>query len=253
MKMDDDFKDFAPKINSIKEQKKLSKKTKNDNKYTKISTDENTFESIELSVEKELPVTTINKTDDFIQANPIMIEKSQSFCYKRIGNTFAFLGDREGNPLFMVGPHWLMYFCFSSLVSVGVFLFNYAFWVYLHIVFKVAGIVIYSIFIISYTYTFLINPGYPKHDLGSRTGEPRGKYRFCQRCKMWVNVDKKTNHCFDCDICIEGYDHHCPWTSKCIGVGNLNSFYVFVISTFFIFAFLVCALTNAQKNRGKKY
>ena len=104
----------------------------------------------------------------------------------------------------------------------------------------------------SYTYTFLINPGHPKHDLDARTGEPRTKFDFCERCKMWVSKEKKVEHCLDCDICVEGYDHHCPWTSKCIGKNNINSFYVFVISTLFIFAYIVCALTNAQSNKGRK-
>lgn len=246
--MDEDFKDSQ--INSIDKQKKLSKQSKHDSIYTKISTDES---SIELGViEKEPPVLSVDRLDDFRQGSPILIEKSQSFCYKRLGNTFAFLGDRDGNPLLIVGPHWPMYFCFSSLVSVGVILFLYSFWSYIHIVFKISGVFVYSTFMTSYTYTFLINPGYPRHDLDSRTGEPRTKFDFCERCKMWVNKEKKVEHCLDCDICVEGYDHHCPWTSKCIGKNNINSFYVFVISTLFVFAYIVCALTNAQSNRGSK-
>ena len=46
-------------------------------------------------------------------------------------------------------------------------------------------------------------------------------------------------HCDDCDVCIEEYDHHCPWTSKCIGRGNLIPFYVFVGSTLILFFYLI--------------
>ena len=42
---------------------------------------------------------------------------------------------------------------------------------------------------------------------------------------------RRTFHCRDCDMCIEGFDHHCPWTSKCIGKGNIVPFYVFIVST----------------------
>ena len=244
-------------INRIQEQKKLKKITKHDTQYTKISTsDEGTFDAIELQIEKEIPITstsvspTFNSSiDDFKSANPISIEKNHNYFYKKLGNTFSFFGDRDGNPVFIIGPHWPMYFCFCSFISGGIYLFFYAFWSYLHIIFKILGVFIYCLFFGSYTYTFLINPGYPKHDLASKTGEPRNKYRFCERCKMWVNLDKKPNHCFDCDICIEGYDHHCPWTSKCIGRKNLTTFYIFVITTLFIFAYVVCALTNAQAKR----
>lgn len=232
----------------------ISKKAvKEQNKYKEISTDDGQLDTIDSRIEKDNVITTITKDeDDFIRVSPIKIEKSQKFCCKRIGNTYSFFGDRDGNPIIMIGPHWPMYICFSSIVTVGVILFLYTFWEYLHIFFKVMGIICYSTFIVSYTYTFLINPGYPKHDLDSRTGEPRSKYRFCAECKMWINIDKQTNHCFDCNVCIEGYDHHCPWVSKCIGRRNLNSFYVFIISTLCTFAYIVCAITNAQNNRSNR-
>lgn len=35
-------------------------------------------------------------------------------------------------------------------------------------------------------------------------------------------------HCKRCDVCIKGYDHHCPWTSKCIGKTNMKRFMFFV-------------------------
>lgn len=37
-----------------------------------------------------------------------------------------------------------------------------------------------------------------------------------------------TYHCKYCDVCIRNYDHHCPWTSKCIGGSNIRRFYFFV-------------------------
>lgn len=42
-----------------------------------------------------------------------------------------------------------------------------------------------------------------------------------------------TVHCEECEVCIEGYDHHCPWTSKCIGKKNLTYFYIWIFSSLF--------------------
>eukprot|EP00923_Selenidium_pygospionis_P055262 GHVN01096360.1.p1 GENE.GHVN01096360.1~~GHVN01096360.1.p1 ORF type:complete len:329 (+),score=41.27 GHVN01096360.1:268-1254(+) len=45
-------------------------------------------------------------------------------------------------------------------------------------------------------------------------------------------------HCEDCEVCIAGYDHHCPWTSKCIGEDNVCEFYTWVITGLLAIAYM---------------
>lgn len=135
-----------------------------------------------------------------------------------------------------------MYFFLTSLVTSGVFLYLYFFWNHITLLAKVYGFLNYFSFIISYTYTAIINPGYPMNSKGKRIGQPREEYRFCSECKFWVHTNKKVNHCLDCNICIEGYDHHCPWTSKCIGKKNRYSFYGFIGSIMLLFAFFLIGI-----------
>ena len=63
-------------------------------------------------------------------------------------------------------------------------------------------------------------------------------------------------HCQDCGVCIEEHDHHCPWTSKCIGRGNLYPFYVFVFSTLMLFFFMIIMsmyiVTSNNMIRGRR-
>lgn len=40
-----------------------------------------------------------------------------------------------------------------------------------------------------------------------------------------MDMKKYTEHCFDCGVCIEDYDHHCVFFSKCIGGGNIIPFW----------------------------
>lgn len=217
--------------------------------YSKISTEEELYiDPSDIKFTKEEPVPNIENSKNSFYNTAITIEKSKQFCCSKLGNTYALLGDREGNPLFIIGPHWPMYICLNGFVSGGFLLFFGYFWSYLNIFFKLLGLIIFGVFNGSYTYTFLINPGYPKHDLESKTGEPRNKFRYCGECKMWVNIEKHVSHCFECNICVEGYDHHCPWTGKCIGKYNLISFYVFVVSILFVFTYFILAVTNAQSN-----
>ena len=37
-------------------------------------------------------------------------------------------------------------------------------------------------------------------------------------------------HCDDCDVCIDGHDHHCPWIDNCVGANNHGVFLCFIIS-----------------------
>ena len=70
---------------------------------------------------------------------------------------------------------------------------------------------------------------------------------MCKYCGF--RVKPKTYHCGECNVCVEGYDHHCPWTSKCIGRGNIVRFYVFLIMVpiFMIYIFLALGTVMATQ------
>ena len=181
-----------------------------------------------------------NNLDKFSDSKKNQLSKN--YFYKKIGNSFSFFGNKNGDPLIIIGPNWHFYICFSFTMSALYFFVFVNFWNFITYTPKLIGIIIYLIFFISYTYTFLINPGYPKHDIDSRRGEPRNIFTYCRICKIWVNQQKNTSHCEICNICIEGNDHHCVWTSKCIGKGNIVSFHIFVIFTFFALGHAIITL-----------
>ena len=219
--------------------------------YSKIETNENCYidpKDIKLGIyTKDLNEEEPTNIIDSAQLLPISIEQSKTFFYKKIGNTHTFFGDIYGNPKLIIGPHYPLYLIVTSIFSLGTY-FIYAYLgSYINNYIKFFGIIIYLIFFISYTYTATINPGFPKHDIDSITGEPRKKFYYCNVCKIWANLEKKTQHCPECNICIEGNDHHCPWTGKCIGRRNQKSFVVFVISVFLLFAYLLLMVATIDK------
>ena len=184
--------------------------------------------------------TIISKIND--NDNRILLLKRR-FLYKFVGKTLFIFSDKNGNPIFIIGPDWGMYICFNgtiTLIMISIFLFIYPKFNYLM---KILGIISFLFFFLSYTLVFLINPGYPKNELGKFTGLPRKKYYFCDFCHFWIKKDSYATHCYDCDICIEGYDHHCPWTGHCIGKKNLSLFYAFLFSTICIIGYFAAALT----------
>lgn len=90
----------------------------------------------------------------------------------------------------------------------------------------------YSIHVILYTITFLKNPGIPSLD-NSRVFKDNeiSDFQLCRECMLHHSIEAKTQHCFECGVCVENYDHHCPWIGKCIGSGNKYFFTLFVISS----------------------
>jgi len=228
-----------------KYKKQKDKKSQNKNKKS------NQSESLDLPITKEETISSSLDVD--FNINPINIEKSQSFYYKKIGKTFAFFGDKDGNPLLIIGPHYPLFLFFMLLLTFFYFGVLSFFWRSISPKVKIMIIIFYIIFFVSYVYTAIINPGYPKHNLESRTGEPKNKFKFCNICKMYVNKEKLTFHCEECHICIEGRDHHCAWCGKCIGKRNLVSFYIWLFSLIGLIIAMTIGMVNAQLNMKGSY
>ena len=194
-------------------------------------------------------ITPLN-IDDL--SGPISIETSKKYFSKKIGNCFTFFGDRRGDPLFIIGPDWIRFLLILVIVTIMYYISCKIKWNNLGGLMKFIGIMIYLLYFISHIYTETINPGYPKHNLDSKTGEPRSKFDFCPICKMWVSKEKNTKHCDKCDICIEGHIKHYKWMSKCIGRNNKMLYYILMASFAFLVTFVFCILATKSKQPQKE-
>ena len=137
-----------------------------------------------------------------------------------------------------------MFIALTVILNGIIYFLLIKFWRYYSNIFKGLGIFFATFFQLTFTHCFVINPGFPKNDIGRQTGIPKENYKFCPECKFYYDLNKNVNHCFDCGICIEGYDHHCPWVSKCIGTKNLYTFYCFMAGILLNFAYAIICITT---------
>ena len=58
---------------------------------------------------------------------------------------------------------------------------------------------------------------------------------LCPECRT-VKVPR-SRHCNICGVCVDRFDHHCPWLNICIGRRNQMQFMIFlVVELFFLYA-----------------
>lgn len=66
------------------------------------------------------------------------------------------------------------------------------------------------------------------------------KMKYCDTCTIYIGMilrPPRSSHCADCDVCVEKFDHHCPWLGNCIGKRNYRYFIGFLLSCFSLIIF----------------
>ena len=77
---------------------------------------------------------------------------------------------------------------------------------------------------------------------------------LCPDCEC-IRTDR-SRHCSICNMCVERFDHHCPWINNCVGIHNHGFFMCFLLSmlsllilTFVSMVLNYNALSNPSANR----
>ena len=171
---------------------------------------------------------------------PLIYGKYRIFCY-----------NSKGDPLFLIGPDYSYFISMLIMNLIYFVFFNYLLIILIQYYIALIGIILNIIQLLFFILACIKNPGLPKKSLQNEFllyNEP-DRYIRCQKCFFIIDQTKNYRHCDDCGCCCEGYDHHCPWTSKCVGKGNIFYFngMIFMISIIFIYFILAFLFTKPKK------
>ncbi len=148
----------------------------------------------------------------------------------------------KGEPLITIGPDYRIFLVALVLFELFGFVTYYVGATYQPKYIQTAFKIILLLEPITYMYTAFKNPGIKtaRDITDPAIPDPTKPKSYCFKCNIFR--DKTIYHCLDCEVCIKGYDHHCPWTGKCIGEGNLWGFYVFLVVTLIYFVFCIALI-----------
>ena len=158
---------------------------------------------------------------------------------KKIGRILILSEDEQGIK-YVMGPLFPIIFLINLCVNIFIIKIVYD---KIPNIFKMIGTIINFFQIYFFVFTSIKNPGLPLKEYEHLVYEEENKnaknFRQCKDCKFWINTDEKTIHCRICQICIEGYDHHCGCMNICIGKNNLKSFYISILTSFILILYSI--------------
>ena len=154
---------------------------------------------------------------------------------ERVGNMLL-LSQRcyDKHSCGIMGPHWFGPVSCFALLSFATLYFGHKAYVNIGTGSFIICLTFYFSAMISLLMVSCSDPGVVRPDGRGKdgyAGVPSGSvsagrgWRYCDICSVYQPPGAV--HCPECNVCVRGYDHHCPWMGTCIGEGNWTSFCAF--------------------------
>ena len=197
--------------------------------------------------ESQINFKNINTFEISTNIDPMSTQNnSKILCvpYNKYGNCFILFpsySNHNNTPFFVIGPNAFLYPVLVNIIlAMAVVLYKIL--ISNSAVPWAQGIFILLVGCILFVYslTVLINPG-----VVMNTTNSIDYTKQCYHCNTFSNENSNTRHCSICNVCIEGYDHHCVWIGKCVGKGNKFLFYLMI--TFIVICYAYAILLTILK------
>jgi hypothetical protein len=167
-------------------------------------------------------------------------EYSPKSFFQRYGNSYLITFPRRKSPL-ILGPHWPGIILTLFVIWGGTWLnlrmlSKHGFSQFTTCCFKL----FISFFFVS-THVLLMLTATADPGIVFKSGDVRSaeegslcEGEYCQVCEVYQPDALRIHHCSDCNYCIEGMDHHCPWMVRTASVIRASIFVYSIPSKLFV-------------------
>lgn len=181
-------------------------------------------------------ITTLNSINNKNKKNAI----SSNRLKKKHGNLYLFCYNKRNKPLIVIGPHWNYFIIGFTTILLCDCMLYFFFWGKTNIFLYIGGICLNVVHLLLFLLAFLLNPGLNMN----LPRNPNLDLPTCKNCGCLILKGKKQKHCEICEACFIGHDHHCPWTSKCVGQENKRIFCSFLFTSIISFLYPVIVIST---------
>lgn len=135
-----------------------------------------------------------------------------------------------------IGPNWITMSLTLAFISIGSGLVLIFICSEIHIACSIVELLILVMTLSSFLYTALSDPGTIVQqncklpiDIEDSNRISPNQSITCDICN--IQRPPTASHCYACNVCIDGLDHHCAFIGKCIGKKTIRSFQIFITAS----------------------
>ena len=177
--------------------------------------------------------------------------------FYHIGNLYVFgFTNDNSEPLFCIDKKWYFHVIIYSIEFLIYYFGNRYLYSNVEPWKEKTFNILLIIFFFTYTALIIINPG-----IIIKSEKPKDKNTdtlYCRRCKIQIIMDRDTQHCYDCEVCVKKLDHHCSVVRKCITRKNCFLFIGMIVGFIVLYIFSLITLVlyllgNYKRLTNKNY
>ena len=213
-------------------------------KYANLYSPKNSDKKLNINIESNEKINTMNENNNNISHNMLELYNENEYdnendnehfdeqkinpnkerIFKNI-HCYFYL---ENEPLIIIGPDLSYFIWIFTIVSFfSILIYSLKSSSFFTSLLYVLGYLFFAVF---YILLMVTNPGIPSEKKHYDINDLNYNYRQCNICNCIYHKDdfKNVNHCEECGICVENYEQHYNFATKCIGKNNKQIFQIWM-------------------------